>query len=70
MEQMEEEEKIAVFEMLKTMFRFKPEPQERTTSSQVLRLVWMKEWAMPCHNLERIQANLGKLRGVGNPTTY
>lgn len=40
---MEEEEKIAVFEMLKGMFK----PQESTTSSQVLRLEWTKEWAMP-----------------------
>lgn len=66
MEQMEEEEKIAVFEMLKTMFRFKPEPQERTISNQR---------SPPCMDegvgyAIRIQVNLGKLRGVGNPTTY
>lgn len=45
MEVIEEEEKAALFTMLKAMLAFRPE--ERLTAEEVLESKWMKEWALP-----------------------
>lgn len=45
MEEMGEEEKIALFEILRSMFRFKS--QKGATSKEILYSQWMKKWALP-----------------------
>lgn len=39
------EEKLAIFELLQAMLRFRPE--ERITARQVLEFEWMAKWALP-----------------------
>lgn len=45
MEVVGDEEKIALFTMLKAMLAFRPE--ERISAEKALEAEWMKEWALP-----------------------
>lgn len=51
MEGIEDEEKAALFTMLKSMLAFRPE--ERSTAEEALTSKWMEDWAFP--ELERMK---------------
>lgn len=52
MEEVGNEEKAALFAILKGMLAFRP--RERLTAEEVLESGWMKEWALP--ELEKMRA--------------
>lgn len=51
MEEVGEEEKAALFSMLKAMMAFRP--KERPTMEEILECEWMRKWALP--DLERMR---------------
>ncbi|KAM7216097.1 Serine/threonine-protein kinase [Rhypophila decipiens] len=49
---LDEEEKLALLELLKWMLRWRP--GERPTAEQVLETAWMRNWAMPAYERSRL----------------
>ena len=56
-EEVSEEEKAALINMLKAMLTFKP--GDRVTAKQIVKSKWMKEWALP--ELSRLKQAKGRL---------
>jgi serine/threonine-protein kinase SRPK3 len=56
-EEVSEEEKAALINMLKAMLAFKP--GDRVTAKQIVKSKWMKEWALP--ELSRLKQAKGRL---------
>ncbi len=56
MAEVDEEEKVALFGLLKSMLAFKPE--DRPSAQQVLESEWMSKWAMP--DLDRARSSSSK----------